>query len=399
MATHTNWINVNNNYNDYYRNRYTQLAILNSNEINSLANKIMNPDFITSIFKDIDKYLKGLTYYPINLTKIVDNKIDETFPNLTLGGVSMGGIPYRRPNLSQTLFFLGSKYIEPYYNSFADYNGYTRIELHLPYYGSIELSPNDVMGKSIGVNLKIDLISGQGIYYICVKDGVHNSSDNIIGLNSRFVGRILSTHIFQIGTNIPISSTNNAEIQRNLLLGAVKMGGSIIGSALNSQSSSVSSVTSFKNSNRKVNYKQRNRQGNLTIRKQRTDVSEQLGGSIKEYTSNYGMTNTFNNCFDTAMDSLSNMFVKADTDKVNNSALLCDANMSIKVVIYRPKFISTDTRYNYLYGKPLGEVKYLSSLTGYTEISSIRFYGENFKTITNSERDILEQVVTGGIIL
>jgi len=54
----------------------------------------------------------------------------------------------------------GSIAIEPKYGAFLDYEPYTSIDLFLPYIGMVQLSTNDVMGKSLGVVYTVDVLSG-----------------------------------------------------------------------------------------------------------------------------------------------------------------------------------------------------------------------------------------------
>ena len=42
-----------------------------------------------------------------------------------------------------------------YFNNFADYNGYTKIQVYLPFFGFIDVNPNDVIGKVIKIGANI----------------------------------------------------------------------------------------------------------------------------------------------------------------------------------------------------------------------------------------------------
>lgn len=68
---------------------------------------------------------------------------------------------------------LGTKSIEPFWNSFLDYNPYTQIQLFLPFIGTVSLDTDIVMGKSIGIRYRIDVITGACTAYIyTVESGV-----------------------------------------------------------------------------------------------------------------------------------------------------------------------------------------------------------------------------------
>ena len=62
--------------------------------------------------------------------------------------------------------YCGSLKIEPYWGSYLDYNPYTKISLFLPYIGSVDLNPDIVMDKTIGIRYRIDVVTGACVAYI-----------------------------------------------------------------------------------------------------------------------------------------------------------------------------------------------------------------------------------------
>lgn len=57
----------------------------------------------------------------------------------------------------------GTVNLHEYFGSVLDYNPYTKVSLFLPYIGTVDLDTDEVMGKTISVKYKIDVVSG-----ICV---------------------------------------------------------------------------------------------------------------------------------------------------------------------------------------------------------------------------------------
>ena len=200
--------------------------------------------------------------------------------------------------------------------------------------------------------------------------------------------RILSTHTCQIGMEIPIGTTNTANVYRNLIMGAVKG----VSTALSSYAISSLGATG----------------GTATSKEVRTARNEKTGRQITKATkkietkynnSNYQFGKSIIGVFDYATDSLNNMHISASTDRSNNPTTMINTCKSIKVIRYYPKLITTDENYGKLYGYPLGQTKVLSTLSGYTEISNIHIEGEGFKSATQKEILMLKEALSDGIIL
>lgn len=54
----------------------------------------------------------------------------------------------------------GTLAIEKYYNSALDYSPYTKLKLFLPYIGTIDLDTDEVMGRTVRIKYRIDIVSG-----------------------------------------------------------------------------------------------------------------------------------------------------------------------------------------------------------------------------------------------
>ena len=64
---------------------------------------------------------------------------------------------------------IGEFTIQRFFDSFLDYDPYTKIKLYLPFAGVIDLSPSDVIGRKISIDSGIDWISGNIVYNIFVE--------------------------------------------------------------------------------------------------------------------------------------------------------------------------------------------------------------------------------------
>lgn len=363
--------------------RYLRRLILNPTELG-----------LAGLFAKATDFISRLMYVPFKPTTSGDKKSLLIVPT---GGSSAINthIPIQNIDYDKQLYTLGEYKIERYFNNFADYNGYTKIDIYLPFFGYVSVNPNDVLDKYIQIRLGFDLLSGQGTYYICVSDDSVNSdyATNPIANDIDFNSRILSTHTCMLCSEIPLGSTNAGDIMRNLLLGSVK----VAGTALAYKSAQSSGAFVSKTKTKTV----------TTIKKKNASTGDRLrmvGRRIKERESSndrsqieaYRMKS---DCFGTAMSALSSMHLEASSDKPNGMMSMADGSMKAHIIIYRPRLKDSGLRYGHFYGYPVGEIKHLAEISGYTEISSIHLEGLGLNTITETEKDLLAEELSNGVIL
>lgn len=143
-----------------------QISALNSGFISAYAPSVANLNQLASYMWTSD--------FSDNLKKVFGDNPMNTILGLScvpvqppLGGgstVILGnidtGISMPTIGAQYTKVNCGSIAIEPKYGAFLDYEPYTSIDLFLPYIGMVQLSTNDVMGKSLGVVYTVDVLSG-----------------------------------------------------------------------------------------------------------------------------------------------------------------------------------------------------------------------------------------------
>ena len=66
---------------------------------------------------------------------------------------------------------LGTLEIKPYWDSYLDYNPYTKIQIYLPYVGTQDIDADIVMGKTIGVRYTFDIITGACVAFLYTLEG------------------------------------------------------------------------------------------------------------------------------------------------------------------------------------------------------------------------------------
>ena len=380
--SNTNWLKVRNYTNINLDNTFRGIRILSQTGVTSLAGIILNPSVLQSFFSKPEDWLSRLLYFPYNIPQ----RIEKQTKKLQIGTYSTD-IDVYDIDFPSELYEMGELLIEPHFNNFADYDGYSKMEVWLPFLGTVDISLNDVLGKYLKFRLGVDYTSGQGTWYICVGDNPTNATSIFVDL-AGVDDRILSTHTCQIGMEVPIGTTNTANVYRNLIMGAVKG----VSTALSSYAISSLGASG----------------GTATTKEVRTARNEKTGRQITKSTkktetqynsSNYQFGKSIIGVFDYATDSLNNMHISASTDRSNNPVSMFNACNSVKVIRYYPKLITTDENYGRLYGYPLGQTKVLSTLSGYTEISNIHIEGEGFKSATQKEILMLKEALSDGIIL
>ena len=115
----------------------------------------------------------------------------------------------------------------------------------------------------------------------------------------------------------------------------------------------------------------------------------------------YGTNQRVGTVFNTATHVLEGLSLSPVVDKANNNIINSSTCMSVVIIKKQvePTIDITSSEYRKLYGLPLGEFKLLSTITGYTEISSIHLEGEGFNEATHRELAMISELLNGGIIL
>ena len=99
----------------------------------------------------------------------------------------------------------GSLSIEEYWGSYLDYDPYTKAEIYLPYIGTHAISVDDIMGKTIHVKYRVDILSGA----CCANIKCGNS--------------VLYSFVGQCSCSVPISGND----WTNMVNGALSIAASI----------------------------------------------------------------------------------------------------------------------------------------------------------------------------
>lgn len=132
--------------------------------------------------------------------------VDSGSPKLFIGrgtyGLPIGNSNLYRAGSSVGYLLCGTAYIPHVFNDFRDYNN-MNITCYLPYCGTLELNPADVVGRTLNCFYAVDLWTGECTAYVEVLDAVGDD-----GLHRYIVGTIPG----KIGFDVPLSATNSGQI-------------------------------------------------------------------------------------------------------------------------------------------------------------------------------------------
>lgn len=382
---------TNNNYQHFQvrETLYNKSVCLNLENLNAVIN---NFDTIFNNIVNFTDTIASLQLYPfkvlpysnpngVNILKTVNG----TYNNITAYKI----------DYSAYYTTLGEFFVRPYFNNFADYKGYTQIKLFLPLLGYVDVDVNECMGKWLQFRLSIDFFTGKGMYIIGVSDNsITIANPPYPTLNEDGDMRVISTFECDVGIDIPLGKSNIGDIKRNMLLGAVKtiasVGASSYIGALPPSVTTTTAHTEFEVQGRALEKGSRLK----TMRSGESDT-------IKTTTTRKPVDKSkpVMEAIDGSIDTLNRLHIWGNTDRVNDAGLLWSMTGSVKVIIYRPKMIPTDSEYDFLYGKPYGAVNLLSRMGGFTTVSNFHLEGEDFGNATETELGMLHNALMDGIIL
>lgn len=379
---------------------FNEIVKLDGNGVDKLAAFLIAPPVTGSTwFSNPQDWITSLRFYPfdVGLTSPTSRN-GKLEIGVTLGGKIETDIDATEMTNPYWLIHMGELYYSPKFtgvNSFANYNGYTKVQVWLPYLGFIDLNPNDIIDKYVQFRLKVDYYTGHAVYYV----GVSNSSRPPLTGEAIPSGvlanedydrniRILYTVSFQLGYDIPISASNALDMVRNFIGGAVK-------GIVSGVSGAVTSNTSVAETTSDVDYTIKGRKEDKG--RMKTQQTYKLSEHTRSVTKSH--KNQIPETAETAVDLLNNLHMGLTGDRVNNPVMLNNGSQSVKVVTYNPKIIGVSNDYGNLYGYPLGISISLSALTGFTVISNVHVEGVDFERATLNEINEIQKFLHDGIIL
>lgn len=180
-------------------------------DINNLANYLWSNFDLTDPTKTLSKMFTDPLSYILSLHMLPFTVDSSTAITVTLAGlattVSMPPATVQFKDID-----CGSVTINEYWGNYLDYT-YTKIVLCLPFCGQVDLDPDEVMGQTIKVKYRVDIITGAFVCFVYI-DG-----DKVLG---QYAGNCAA--------QIPISAADFSRLNA-AVLGVAGAAASAFGSA------------------------------------------------------------------------------------------------------------------------------------------------------------------------
>jgi hypothetical protein len=177
---------------------------VNQAQLNQLGGKLWSQDFFDNIIKSFYSPMDAVI--ALNVVPSIANTTVIESKEIFLGNY---GTDINAQTVRQ--FFeldMGGVFIEKRHGNAHDYNPYTQIDLYLPYIGTVQISPDDVMGHTLKVKYKCDVVTGNVVAWVMSQTS--EGDDTVIG-----------TYAGNFVTQIPLTGANYAEVYKAAISGTI----------------------------------------------------------------------------------------------------------------------------------------------------------------------------------
>jgi hypothetical protein len=335
--------------------RFTNEYILNGTQLLALKNELY-----TTISSDVDssfwssqKFLtnnpldvvKGLTFYPFDVANKAPNTGTLDYDHIVLGTIDTG-VSATALNDSFIVIDCGSCTYFPVYgvNDFRSYAPYSTAELHIPYCGSVEISPELYLNHVISVKMIVDLKTGAALALI-YRDGM--VVDSVGGT---------------VGITIPISG-----IERETLAAAEHQALSQYKTARNT---AIGNIASFALDNKNLI----SNVGSFGI----VGAAMSAGSMLKKSGQAANVANSLQNVEDAQYD-LQHIEVPYKTIGTASSVTSYANEPYCRLIIKRPIMLDgySQSDFGHCYGFATNKTGVVSDFSGYTQFASVDLSGVN----------------------
>jgi len=217
--------------------------VLDARAVESLGGDLfkIGDDIVTGAgnYVDYDNIILNnfLTNNPINAIVSLKKYPVKTIPHtgsrhpLKLGKVQIATTGFDMPYSSFMHLFKPIKVFPRFGNSFLDYAPYTTLDLYIPFCGTIQLDPNDVMGHTLDVQLLIDYTTGNCDAFVSCDNLVIETASGIIAIDIPVTGTESATVDSQLSHAILSSKSATAARKLSPITGLMKTAGAGVAGA------------------------------------------------------------------------------------------------------------------------------------------------------------------------
>lgn len=223
--------------------------ISNPNLLNDIGKCIFppNPVLETDILKSLDSIAQQL-FYNKQIDYILDCHIIPVIPqtsgseNIKAGGhdlsyVESGTVYYLYAPVIHDGFIdfdCGSLSIPEYWANFLDFSSGTKIKLFLPFIGFIDLKPELIIGGTLTIKYRFNVVDGTFMCYVLSTSGKSNLTNSLIGQYSGCAC-----------LHIPLQSADYSRVVSGLLSTITMAGGLVSGNVGAVATGAVSTITTI----------------------------------------------------------------------------------------------------------------------------------------------------------
>lgn len=353
---------------------FTRIYNPSLSQLNSLASYMWtDPSFLQTLAN----HLKQMFENPMDAF-IALNLVPCSVPN---GGTTEFKIAYIGTGVQLTYAAnqfvdvdCGTYAITKRYDSALDYSPYTKISLFLPYIGTVQLDTDDVVGKTIGVKYRIDIVSGGCVAMVFVNNSIHYQYSGTCAITIPFSSADFTGYISAM--------VQAAKAATSIAAAGAGAGGlaTAIAGMPEQRTSESTTTTTYRAINPETG----------RMRNVGQEISEK---EVKGTKASFGsiVANNFNNTVGEVMGS--KLIVERSGTFSGTTGYL--GKRRPYLIIERPNMCNP-SQYGKYNGRPSMTYKNLGSLTGFTQVQQVQLTGFS---ATNPELDEIGNLLKTGVIL
>lgn len=189
----------------YIPNSYTKYWIT-PDELVKLKEFLFKKTFLDNVsrlWENPAEYIIDLTYYPLRPDTLNMTGAQE---QIIVGNINSEVTGLIFPDSGNRFYYMGAYHVEPYYNSYLDYEPYTSISIYLPYIGVRSLDSSRITGHTINVGYTFDFNTRQVTAHL-----------GLDGKGFGDLGNALDSFTGSFGVAFPLSGSQANQVALNVL--------------------------------------------------------------------------------------------------------------------------------------------------------------------------------------
>lgn len=189
----------------YIPNSYTKYWIT-QDELVKLKEFLFKKTFLDNVsrlWENPAEYIIDLTYYPLRPDTLNMTGAQE---QIIVGNINSEVTGLIFPDSGNRFHYMGAYHVEPYYNSYLDYEPYTSISIYLPYIGVRSLDSSRITGHTINVGYTFDFNTRQVTAHL-----------GLDGEGFGDLGNALDSFTGSFGVAFPLSGSQANQVALNVL--------------------------------------------------------------------------------------------------------------------------------------------------------------------------------------